>query len=582
MHPEAIQFGKYTLLDRIAFGGMAELYRAKITGDQGFEKLVAIKKIYTHLHSQKEMVRAFIDEAKLAAYLQHANIVEIYDFGCLADTYFIVLEYLRGKDLRTISNRLLDADRSMGLNNSLFIASSICAGLEYAHQLLDIAGNPLNIVHRDISPQNIFVTYSGQVKILDFGLAKVAGRQSATEAGTLKGKLAYMAPEQAQGKAIDRRSDIFSLGILLYEMLSGRRMYEGDTLKLLRQAQNRSFVPPELIMPELPHSLQSVLHRMLALAPDERFADCGEALRALEGCQADFSYRSQERQLSRLMCDLFADDKALEEQKLAELLQHGADARPNPYVRPDTASRIPEDPPPPSQPPTTTALGRSWRRLVRRPLWLAVGLGALVLVSGLAFWFIPSAPTVDKAAVDQNNFAARRYTHTSRMPAGGRSVADAAINAAALAQQASALMDTDMAEARRLWRKILVTVPDHAEAHFNLGLLHIRAGEYQPAIAAFQKVLEFQPQMADALFNLGFAYVKSGQYDQAVASYSQAADLNPPYRDEVLYNLATVLEIQGDGPKALQKLGMALELNPDNDRIRVYFEQMRSQYSPSP
>lgn len=276
MSTEAIQFGKYTLLDRIAFGGMAELYRAKITGEQGFEKLVAIKKIYTHLHSQEEMVKAFVDEAKLAAYLQHANIVEVYDFGCLADTYFIVMEYLRGKDLRSISNRLQDVEQSLGLNNSLFIASSICAGLEYAHQLPDIAGTPLNIVHRDISPQNIFITYSGQVKILDFGLAKVAGRQSATEAGTLKGKLAYMAPEQAQGKPIDRRSDIFSLGILLYEMLSGRRMYEGDTLKLLRQAQNRSFVPPELIMPELPRSLQDTLQRMLAFITDDRFADCGE------------------------------------------------------------------------------------------------------------------------------------------------------------------------------------------------------------------------------------------------------------------------------------------------------------------
>ena len=390
MGSEAIQFGKYTLLDRIAFGGMAELYRAKITGEQGFEKLVAIKKIYTHLHSQEEMVQAFIDEAKLAAYLQHANIVEVYDFGCLQGTYFIVMEYLRGKDLRSISNRLQDADQSLGLNNSLFIASSICAGLEYAHQLPDIAGNPLNIVHRDISPQNIFITYSGQVKILDFGLAKVAGRQSATETGTLKGKLAYMAPEQAQGKAIDQRSDIFSLGIILYEMLSGRRMYEGDTLKLLRQAQNRSFVPPELIMPELPRSLQETLHGTLAFVPADRFSDCSQVLSALEGCQADFSYRSQERQLSRMVSDLFTEEKNLEEEKLAELLAGDGHTPPNPYVRPDTSLLEST-----GEGAAKLSAGSSvFERLRRSPAsWIGIGLGGLLLAAGLAFWYNrPVAP----------------------------------------------------------------------------------------------------------------------------------------------------------------------------------------------
>ena len=581
MSAEAIQFGKYTLLDRIAFGGMAELYRAKITGEQGFEKLVAIKKIYTHLHSQEEMVQAFIDEAKLAAYLQHANIVEVYDFGCLEDTYFIVMEYLRGKDLRSISNRLQDADHSLGLNNSLFIASSICAGLEYAHQLPDIAGNPLNIVHRDISPQNIFITYSGQVKILDFGLAKVAGRQSATEAGTLKGKLAYMAPEQAQGKAIDQRSDIFSLGIILYEMLSGHRMYEGDTLKLLRQAQNRSFVPPELIMPELPRSLQDTLHRMLAFVPADRFADCGEVLGALEGCQADFSYRSQERQLSRMVSDLFVDEKGVEEERLAELLQQGEKASPNPFVRPDTET-------PGRASGRTIPLGGQSslvnglrRRLGTWPAWLALGLGGLLVAVGLSLWLNrPNGDPHDTAA-GKAAFKARPYVETSP-PEAPRTDPHTTEDRTVLVQQALALMDTDAEAARQLWREILAADADNAEAHFNLGLLHIRSGEYQPAIASFQKVLMVQPRMADALFNLGFAYTKSGQYDQALASYDRAVALSPPYQDEVLYNLATVHEIQGDWQKALQKLQMALKFNPDNDRARDYFERLKHEHRQSP
>ncbi len=586
MSTEAIQFGKYTLLDRIAFGGMAELYRAKITGEEGFEKLVAIKKIYTHLHSQKEMVKAFIDEAKLAAYLQHANIVEVYDFGCLEDTYFIVMEYLRGKDLRSVSNRLQDAEQSLGLNNSLLIATSICAGLEYAHQLRDIAGNPLNIVHRDVSPQNIFITYSGQVKILDFGLAKVAGRQSATETGTLKGKLAYMAPEQAQGKVIDRRSDIFSLGIILYEMLSGRRMYEGDTLKLLRQAQNRSFVPPELIMPELPQSLQGTLHRMLAFAPDERFADCSEVLNALEACQADFSYRSQERQLSRLICDLFADDKVEEEQRLAEHLRQGADPMPNPYVRPDTTeigNGLDGDSAQRAEAMAGAVLRRRWLA------WAAAGCGLLLLLAGgLFFGLNRSVSTAEKVAEGKEAFEARRFAEAADLfedVLAQKSVPPGDVESqylTSLERQAETLMETDPETARRLWRKILATAPDHVAAHYNLGLLHIGASEYQPAIASFQAVLKYQPQMADALFNLGYAYAKSGQYDEAVASYLQAAAQSPPYQDEILYNLATVYEIQGDWQKALQKLEMAVELNPDNERAREYLDKVQRKYAQSP
>ena len=580
MSSEAIPFGKYTLLDRIAFGGMAELYRAKIEGEQGFEKLVAIKKIYTHLHSQEEMVRAFIDEAKLAAYLQHANIVEVYDFGCLEGAYFIVMEYLRGKDLRSISNRLQDSDQSLGLNNSLFIASSICAGLEYAHQLTDIAGNPLNIVHRDISPQNIFITYSGQVKILDFGLAKVAGRQSATEAGTLKGKLAYMAPEQAQGKAIDQRSDIFSLGIILYEMLSGRRMYEGDTLKLLRQAQNRSFVPPELLMPELPRSLQDTLQRMLAFVPADRYSDCGEVLNALEGCQADFSYRSQERQLSRMVGTLFAEDKQSEEEKLAALLKASGDTAPNLYVRPDSAGAVPAEH-------KSSSLGWSARQVLRnrpglRVALLAIGVGALFLAGGLTLWFNRPPPHPPKPAGDKMVFAARPYAETPPAPQKQSADQEAVPDQAQRTQEALALMDTDVEAARQIWREILAVSPDNAEAHFNLGLLYIRSGEYQPAVAAFRKVLMLQPQMPDALFNLGFAYTKSGRYDEAVESYNRAVALNPPYRDEILYNLATVLEIQGDRQKALQKLQTAIELNPENERARDYFEQLKRQYRQTP
>jgi tetratricopeptide (TPR) repeat protein len=319
---------------------------------------------------------------------------------------------------------------------------------------------------------------------------------------------------------------------------------------------------------------------MLAFEPGDRFADCGEALGALEACQADFSYRSQERQLSRMICDLFADDKREEEARLAKLLKREDGAPPNPYVRPDTTldTRLNGQASAASsaKPRAARRWGARWR------IWLAAGLGALLLtVSGL-LWFHHAPSRRQTPPTGDDAFQARRFNPATPTPATPPAGAAGSTDQAVLAQQAQDLMATDPEAARRLWRKLLILSPAHAEAHFNLGLLHIQAGEYQPAIAAFAKVLESHPQMADALFNLGYAQAKSGQYDEAIASYRQAADLRTPYQDEVFYNLATVHEIRGDWQKALQNLQMAIEFNPDNDRARDYFEQLESKHRQSP
>ena len=192
---EPQKFGKYQLLDKIAAGGMAELYRAKVTGDYGFEKQVAIKKILPHLSDEGNLVKAFIDEAKLAALLQHENIVQIYDFGNMNGEYFIAMEYLFGKDLRKLTYKAKEKGVPFDLENILYVISRVCAGLDYSHNLKDLQGKPLNIIHRDINPQNIFITYEGQVKIIDFGIAKAASHNSTTHEGLIKGKLAYMAPQ---------------------------------------------------------------------------------------------------------------------------------------------------------------------------------------------------------------------------------------------------------------------------------------------------------------------------------------------------------------------------------------------------
>jgi serine/threonine protein kinase len=238
---------------------MAELFRAKLTGEQGFEKLIAIKKILPTLSGEENLVTAFIDEAKLAALLHHENIIQIYDFGSMDDQYFIAMEYLFGKDLRTITRTARKKEMPLGMENILYIISRICAGLDYSHNLKDLQGKPLNIIHRDINPQNILITYEGQAKIIDFGIAKAASHNAHTRENLIKGKLAYMSPEQANGQKIDHRSDIFSSGIILYELLAARRMFTGETMHVLSLVREAQYDPPEEVIPDLPSKLNDIL-----------------------------------------------------------------------------------------------------------------------------------------------------------------------------------------------------------------------------------------------------------------------------------------------------------------------------------
>jgi serine/threonine protein kinase len=307
------KFGKYWLTDQIAVGGMAELYRGKISGDEGFEKAVAVKKILPHLAVEQEAVSYFIDEARLAALLQHPNIVQIYDFGRLEDTYFLAMEYLFGKDLKSILSAAEARNLPLSLENSLHIISRICAGLDYAHNMKDLQGNLLNIIHRDVSPQNIFITYDGQVKIIDFGIAKAASRITSTRSGVIKGKVAYMSPEQAEGMEVDHRADIFSAGILLYEMVTGRFMYDGDAMEILSQAREARFVRPERIVRDLPECLVMVLDLALAKDCDNRYSSCGEMLSDLEDCVYTLNFRPSDQKLAQYMKILFEKEYRTEE-----------------------------------------------------------------------------------------------------------------------------------------------------------------------------------------------------------------------------------------------------------------------------
>lgn len=295
------QFGKYILLEKIATGGMAELIKAKITGEHGFEKILAVKKIHQHFKSEQDMLLAFIDEARLAAQLQHQNIVQVVDFGNVDGEYFIAMEYLQGLDLATILKLTARSGAPLGMAHALYIVAKVCDGLQYAHSLKDSTGQPLNIVHRDISPANIFITHSGEIKIIDFGIARAASHNRLTVAGSLKGKIRYMAPEQATGGQIDHRVDIYAIGAMLYEMMAGQPLFKGDGLEIIEQIKFGNFARPEVAIPNQPAHYYQILHKSLATDPKKRYPSCLEMLGEIESSLATCDLRPTNRSLKEFV-----------------------------------------------------------------------------------------------------------------------------------------------------------------------------------------------------------------------------------------------------------------------------------------
>jgi TonB family protein len=278
------RFGQYEVLERVASGGMAELFRARRTGVEGFQKIVAIKKILPHIADNDEFITMFADEAKLAAQLNHPNIVHIYDLGKIqAGGYFIAMEYVEGTDLRTVLRTGRDKGLPLPVPLAVYVATKVASALDYAHRRRDARGEELHIVHRDVSPQNILISHEGEIKLCDFGIAKADRKVSRTESGSLKGKLQYMSPEQAWGKPIDHRSDLFSLGCVLHEMLTGERLFRGDSdmvvLELVRKAE---ISPPSRLNPDVGPALDAIVVRALAREPADRYASGSEMLRDLE------------------------------------------------------------------------------------------------------------------------------------------------------------------------------------------------------------------------------------------------------------------------------------------------------------
>lgn len=312
-------FGKYFLVDKIATGGMAEIFKAKTYSHGGFENLVVIKRILQHLGESEEFVEMFIDEAKVSVALQHPNIVRIYDFGKILDNYFIAMECVDGKDVRAVMRKLATLRQSMDPKLAAYIAFEGARGLDYAHQKKDADGNGYRIVHRDISPSNLLVSYEGQVKVADFGIAKAQSNAYQTQGGVLKGKYEYMSPEQAEGQELDGRSDVFSLGIVLWETLTGRRLFKTDNdLTTLQRIKDADVPPPSKYQSNILPQLDAVVLKALTRDRDERYESGDAFANDLREIFAPESPDQLQKRLAAFIHEIFADEIAAEKERLAE------------------------------------------------------------------------------------------------------------------------------------------------------------------------------------------------------------------------------------------------------------------------
>jgi len=319
---ELIPFGKYLLLDRITIGATAAVYRGIAYGEAGFERLAAIKRILPHMAGDHEFISTFIQEAKTAARLSHTNICPIFELGKVGESMYMAMECVIGKDLGKINQTLFKKGMYMPPEVAAWIASKMCEALDYAHNLKNLQGEHIGFIHRDLSPANILVSYEGDVKLIDFGVAKAVGQAQQTNVDALKKKLSYMSPEMVKGKRLDSRSDIFGVGVCLYEMVTSKQLFAGkNDVAVLKMVSQASVPPPSALLEDPPEELEMILMRALEREPDDRWQSADEMNTALQ------SYLSAEhsgfgvRPLSKWMDEMFEAEKEAEQARLNDLLE---------------------------------------------------------------------------------------------------------------------------------------------------------------------------------------------------------------------------------------------------------------------
>ncbi len=296
---------------------MAEVLLGRTTGEGGFEKLVAIKRILPSMAENESFVKMFIDEARISAKLNHSSIGQIFEFGKSEETYFIAMEYIQGVDLRAVHRVYQKQGGTPPAEMGMFIITCVCSALHYAHTRGDGKGKPLGLIHRDLSPSNVLISFNGEVKLIDFGIAKAAERLYVTVGANLKGKYAYMSPEQASGTDLDHRSDVFGVGTLLFELLTGRNPFRAASdMETLQRVQAARVPPPSAVVKSVPPELDAICLKALSQRPDSRFDSAADMQKAIETLARRTAFSS--RRMSRFMREAFADEQAEMQQMLRD------------------------------------------------------------------------------------------------------------------------------------------------------------------------------------------------------------------------------------------------------------------------
>jgi eukaryotic-like serine/threonine-protein kinase len=306
------RLGKYLLTHRLNQGGTAEVYLAKAFGFEGADQILALKCIRPEFSADATFVSMFVEEAKLSVILSHQNIARIFELGKLGDRYFIAMENVFGRDLRALLDRLLDRGESatpLSEELALHVVAQVCEGLDYAHRKTGPTGEPLNIVHRDVSPQNVLCGYDGAVKLIDFGIAKAMRQGSASHSRVLRGKYGYMSPEQVRGYPLDARSDVFAVGVLLFELLTGQRLFTGGSEhSILDKVRHAEILPPSMVSARISADSDAVVLRALAQDPRDRYQSASDMRDAVVQLLVQNRAQSLPRKLAALLAELFAED----------------------------------------------------------------------------------------------------------------------------------------------------------------------------------------------------------------------------------------------------------------------------------
>ena len=508
----------------------------------------------------------------------------------MENSYFIPMEYLFGRDLRAVNAKAREKGTPVSLENALYLISKVCAGLDYAHKLKDFQGKSLNIIHRDISPQNVFLTYEGDVKIVDFGIAKAASQSTITQVGMIKGKVAYMSPEQAAGKVIDHRSDIFATGILLYELVAGGRMFKGDdTLQILSKVREAEFTPLGTLKGGLPEKLYDIVAKALAKDPEDRYQSLADMQADIEECIFRLNLRPSGRSMAEYLKLLFAEEIEAEGKRMADAAGAGAASD---RAQEAEASLRSVDKPPAQKPPAPKAEpappAKAAPKVRPKPAEPAKGgkKGALAAVAGVAALALlgggyylmgkgngPAGTTPPAPATQTPVPAPAAPQAPPPPPAPSAPSPDA--EASLLVRKAVGLIESNPAEAKTVLEQAIAKDPRSVQGHFQLGHAHVKLKEYPKALDAYAKAGEIDPKFADAFFNMGYVHAVRKEYAKAEQMYAKVVQLSPMYVDEALFNLGMVQEKQGKRKESLQNIEKSLSINPGNEPARKALARMK-------